>query len=328
MRSRLAPLVAPGLVAALVAWASIADPVPQDVGHASLRIAGTAPPALAGHVWYPSGGSHERLRLATDGIGPRIDPWAAAPVGQGPFPLVLLSHGIFEPTAGQAWLARALAEAGYVVVAIDQAGTDRDGRAAIGRRALDLRRTVDAVLDHSVLGHTIDADAIVAIGHGLGAFTVLTLVGVPAAPERHALLCAHHPEHDDCGLVDEVEPPGDVEGLADRRIRAAAVLEPALIQALDPYGLATLDVPILVVGTDRSHPHRPATSGARALALALPPRQTRYREFEAPADGEAAEAAVAATVRAFLDRVSGGGSNARSASPRSTWRRPAAARGS
>ncbi|WP_170766630.1 alpha/beta hydrolase family protein [Ruegeria lacuscaerulensis] len=78
---------------------------------------------LSGFVWYP-----------TEAAGPltydfESEVWVGTQIvrdakpSEGPFPLVVLSHGMYGNAYNQAWLASALARKGYVVAAINHPGT-------------------------------------------------------------------------------------------------------------------------------------------------------------------------------------------------------------
>ena len=103
---------------------------------------------LTGLLWFP-----------TEAKGPLRNDfdsavWVATPVvkdaqpTKGPFPLVVLSHGLFGNAYNQAWLAAAMARRGYVVAAINHPGTstflrDPNQRRQLWQRPKDISRVID-----------------------------------------------------------------------------------------------------------------------------------------------------------------------------------------
>ncbi len=190
------------------------------------------------------------------------------PQADAAVPVVLLSHGLGGSNDAMTYLAQTLAESGYLVVALQHAGSDeavwRDARpadrmaalkeAANGRNAIARAADVSFVLGALLADDrpealsfvpSVDPDAIAVAGHSFGAHTAMMTVGMSFAN-------------------------GTAAGL-DPRVRAAIALSP-------PAGREQFDgvaVPVLhLTGTNDRSPLN---------ANATPERRQRpYRAIDAP----------------------------------------------
>lgn len=120
--------------------------------------------------------------------------------GSGQHPLILFSHGVRGCNVQSKYLMRALAEAGFVVVAPDHAGDvgsfcpDRrpepsdlplqfvegllsGGPTFYEERGKDLKEVRQALLTDGDLAALINPDQVALVGHSLGGYTVLGLAG-------------------------------------------------------------------------------------------------------------------------------------------------------
>ena len=141
-------------------------------------------------LWYPTDGDP-----GVTTIGPFTMPATRnAPVGEGRYGLVLLSHGTGGGRLNHRDTAIRLAESGYIVAAPEHAGDSwRDGSfsgtsANWHRRPRQLSAVLDRVLGDAELGPHIDPARIGAVGHSAGGYSVLALIGGRA---ELALLARH-----------------------------------------------------------------------------------------------------------------------------------------
>ncbi len=103
-------------------------------------------------------------------------------------PVVVFSHGIGEDRESYAWLGRAIARHGFLVVHITHAGTDRAmlerGYRHLYRAVKEPRNWIDRpldvsfVLDRLASRNDADLNRVAAVGHSAGAFTSLALAGM------------------------------------------------------------------------------------------------------------------------------------------------------
>ena len=115
-----------------------------------------------------------------------------APTVQGPWPLIVHSHGIGECAIASGYLNEALANAGYIVAAIDHddaadclvnGGTRpwsawnivQSNETNFPFRTSDIRALLDAMLSSPTWAPLIDQTRIGASGHSLGGWTISAL---------------------------------------------------------------------------------------------------------------------------------------------------------
>lgn len=186
---------------------------------------------MATALWYPTDGDPGETT-----IGPFTMPATRdAPVGEGRYGLVLLSHGTGGGRLNHRDTAIRLAESGYIVAAPEHAGDSwRDGRfsgtsANWRRRPRQLSAVLDRVLGDVELGPHVDPARIGAVGHSAGGYSVLALIGGRSNMALLAQHCIRHRDEDPefCaygrpgGHDDEPIPD-----LTDRRIGAVVAVAP------------------------------------------------------------------------------------------------------
>ncbi|MCB1072428.1 MAG: dienelactone hydrolase family protein [Chlamydiia bacterium] len=130
-------------------------------------------------VWYPTH-SNQLTNEGTVWIQPDVA--LDAPIKEGKYPLVLLSHGWGGEKIELLWLAETLAEQGYIVVGIDHYGnTWKDYSEEISmnywHRPLDITQTLDYLLKDSPFSSSIDSERIGFAGFSMGGLTGLWLAG-------------------------------------------------------------------------------------------------------------------------------------------------------
>jgi len=250
-------------------------------GAAGFRSATAPDPAdrpLAIGIWYPSDAAAPgepntpfRQALALD-----------AAIRGDRLPLVVISHGSGGWLGSHAGLAKALAEAGFVVVAVTHTGNNYQDDSYPGRRRLvDRPRHISRVLDYMLTAwpgrDRLDPARIGIFGFSAGGFTALVAIG--GTPDLRLLVghCREHPEERSC--LDGKESNSDAVGAAparpapvwvhDRRIRAAVIAAPGLGFAFDKAGLASVTVPVQLwngIEDDRV----PVATNAEVIRQALP----------------------------------------------------------
>jgi predicted dienelactone hydrolase len=181
-------------------------------------------PAL---VLYPT-----EMPSAPTAFGPYImDVSPDAPVAEGQFPVVVISHG----NGGSHLIYRAisthLARNGYVVALLEHAGNNRNNNELEGthenlvNRPRHVRLTIDAVSSDPQFSACVQPDNVAIIGHSIGGYTALAVAGgTPWSETRQKV---------------------DVE--ADPRVRALVLLAPATAWYLPEDSLSQVSVPILML---------------------------------------------------------------------------------
>ncbi len=118
------------------------------------------------------------------------------PLGKGPFPVVIFSHGAGGSRDGYAAIGSALAQGGFESIHLQHAGSDRailhPGRplknlAAIRRAALDPKQWVSRALDVKLVLDDLpqlapdgDTGRVAIAGHSMGAATAMVAAGAKA----------------------------------------------------------------------------------------------------------------------------------------------------
>jgi predicted dienelactone hydrolase len=216
-------------------------------------------------VWYPTQADEVPWQERLFTIAATRD----APVADGRFPVVLLSHG-GGATGGSplilAGLATSLARRGMIVIAPMHA------MAGLSQRRLQVVLALDAVTNRPPLAAHADATRLGMIGFSLGGAVTLMSAGAVFNEGRLAAYCAAHPSDVmDCGA-----PPGGASPAPPKPLAPPpAPLGLKAVVLLDPYAmpfghddLAAVTAPVLLF-----RPERSALSGevnALALPAALP----------------------------------------------------------
>ena len=157
-----------------------------------------------------------------------------APIDDGRFPVVVISHG----TGGSHYLYRTLAahlaKNGYVVAQLEHPGNNRndnslaDTDANLVNRPRHMALVIDAVADDAALGDHVIAEQVAAIGHSIGGYTALAVAGgKPWSRTGQQLETVH-----------------------DTRVKALVLLAPVAFWYVPDGSLANVTAPILVYGGD------------------------------------------------------------------------------
>jgi predicted dienelactone hydrolase len=260
---------------------------------------GGGPRSLTSIVWYPA----EASTTAVDWLlGPpdaplfrlgRSAPEAPLVPGVTKHPLVVLSHGTGGSAAMLAWLGEHLAQAGYIVAAVDHHGNTAsepsptaEGFMLWWERAIDLSRVIDHLLADAELGGRIDGARIGAAGFSLGGYTVLATAGARTSisqwkefcrsPLRDST-CQPPPEYPDAfAEFERVRDRPDVrasldshhKSFRDTRIRAVVALAP-VGSWITEESLLAMQIPVRIF-VGKVDGVAPAATNARRVAELIP----------------------------------------------------------
>lgn len=285
--ARLVRLCSPIAAALLVAVSGPADAS----GFQRVLIPDPADRPIDAGIWYPTERTPPAEANTPWGDALAID----APVAGTTLPLVVISHGSEGWMGGHAGLARALADAGHVVVAPEHTGDRGSERGDddayppsrwLVERPHHLSRAIDFVTGDWSGAASVDPSRVAVFGFSAGAYSALTLAGAVPDPERFVAHCEAEPGEWVCelGLGDDVAAaladgsldPVRFGHLADPRVGAAVVAAPALGFAFDPDSLATLELP-LQIWSGELDDAVPFASNTRALLAHLPSARVDHR---------------------------------------------------
>ena len=142
----------------------------------------SGPRPIAWQAWYPVNGAQSHPLPAS--FFQSEDVHLDAPLaGQGPYPVVMLSHGTGGTAASLSWLAVGLARTGCVVLAPNHHGNTgtepfmAEGFLCWWERALDISALLTAAAHSGPFAGHLKTDDATAIGFSLGGYTALTLMG-------------------------------------------------------------------------------------------------------------------------------------------------------
>ena len=193
------------------------------------------------------------------------------PVTRAKLPLVIYSHGRGGFFGQQHDTAEALADAGFIVAALNHPGdtfgdsSRRDTLSVWGSRPADIVRLIDYLLNDWKDRAAIDPARVGFFGFSLGATTGLVLMGTTPDFARVASLCKETTGV--CAQLHSGEAPP--EPIRDARIRAAVIIDPAPA-ALTRENLAAVKVPFQFWRSQLGGPGVGDGSGNARVAEGLP----------------------------------------------------------
>ena len=178
-------------------------------------------------VMYPT-----RVPPAPVPFGPyAIEAALDAPIDDGTFPLVVISHGSGGSHLLYRTIAAYLAKHGYVVALPEHPGNNRNDNALNGtvenlvNRPRHIRLTIDAVAADAHFKGQVQPDATAVIGHSMGGYTALAVAGGEPWTEKGERVA-----------VD-----------ADGRVKALVLLAPATGWFMPDNALSRVNIPILLL---------------------------------------------------------------------------------
>lgn len=198
------------------------------------------------------------------------------PPAEGPRrPLLVLSHGRGGNALVSAWLGQRLAEASYVVAAIDHPranGWDSSIvylSTRIWQRPVDVSVGITHLLADPTWGPRLDPERIAVAGHSQGGFTALWLGGAQVNEDRFLAYQRRWkndprvPAHLRAQMQVDAAP---ARGLRDGRVRALVAMAPGLVQGfgMDAAGLRQVAIPALIAVGSADAATPPAENAAFA----------------------------------------------------------------
>lgn len=231
-------------------------------------------------VWYPSAASSPKENIADNPAFTGVSVVRNAKPLPGLHPVLLLSHGYGGSWRNLAWLADAMAEQGYIVIATNHPGTTTSDLTSaharqLWRRPQDLIMALERILNDPLLAGRADVKRIAAVGHSLGGWTVMELAGARFDPQQLAHDCIQHAELSSCRLMttlglDNRQGASHLSSdLQDRRIKAVVALDLGLARGLTTQSLGHIRLPVLILAAGVDSPALPASLESQYLAKAL-----------------------------------------------------------
>jgi len=223
-------------------------------------------------IWYPSLAAPAPLSFGPTTMTVAVN----GPVVGHALPLVVMSHGTGGSYLGHYATAIALADAGFVVVAVTHTGdnyADQSRSVFVMDRPKHISRVIDHMLSSWDGRANLDPARVGMFGFSAGGLTTLASIGGVPDFSRVGPMCREHPTDFACQLLAKssqgtIALP-DARGVYDQRIKAAVMAAPALGFAFSPAGLKGVTIPVQLwrAEDDVILPH---PRYAEAVRLALP----------------------------------------------------------
>jgi predicted dienelactone hydrolase len=203
-------------------------------------------PVLTGAVWTPCALPVQEVKLH-DLRGPGV---LGCPIVGDGLPLVVISHGKAGWFGAYHDTAETLADAGYVVAAINHPGDNafEASRTVISNavtRPTDIKRLIDFMLQAWPDASRINRGRVGFFGHSAGGYTGLVIAGGRPDLQRAAELCAKglQPGSSPCEQFRNVDLP-DEAPTSDPRVKAMVIADPGGTIFFGPDDLKEVRVPI------------------------------------------------------------------------------------
>ena len=230
-------------------------------------------PKLRGAIWTPCAAEPASVPLGSLGI-PGLESLPGVkdcPIKGQKLPLVVISHGRGGWFAQHHDLHEALADAGFIVAAINHPGDSVDDRSQSeslsnwASRPTDIVRLLEFVLNDWKDKHAIDPDRIGFFGFSKGGYTGLVLAGADPDMHRVAQYCTE--ANPFCEQVRSGDAP---KGWAhDARIKAAVLADTAPSTPFTAANLANIKIPLQIWRSEFGG-HGADPGGTARVVAALP----------------------------------------------------------
>lgn len=203
---------------------------------------------LKGAVWYPCSQQPSEVRFGPFAMSVSMD----CPLAGEKHPLVVISHGRTGSFLGHHDTAEALADAGFIVVAINHPGDTSRDKSRTGEfsvfveRPADIKRTLDYMLGSWPDAARIDAGRIGFFGFSRGGYTGLVAIGANPLFGKRLRLC----EGKSDPLCEQVHAGQLAELSHDPRIKAAVIADPLSV-FFTGESFKNVRVPVQLWGSER-----------------------------------------------------------------------------
>jgi predicted dienelactone hydrolase len=228
---------------------------------------------LAGAIWYPCAAEPKVVPLGALAVAADFGLMGVkdCPVTGAKLPLIVFSHGRGAWFGAHHDTAEALADAGFVVAAINHPGDNgndpskSDDLSVFASRPVDMVRLLDFMLRGWKDKALIDPARIGLFGFSKGGYTGLVLIG--ATPDFARLKSICKETTGACQQLHDGEAPPDLPH--DTRIRAAVIVDPAT-GVFTPDNLAAIKIPLQFWRSELGGPGVGDGSGTARVARSLP----------------------------------------------------------
>ncbi|WP_207479102.1 alpha/beta hydrolase family protein [Arenibaculum pallidiluteum] len=248
-------------------------------------------------LWYPAAPGGTPVLIGESAVFRGVPGQRDAPVAQGHFPLLVLSHGGIRSAPDlTAWIAWRLASQGFVVGAARGPRAD-DAQAAVAEISLrpgDLSAALTAMMEDPGLAGRLDTRRVGVLGFQLGGTAALALAGARLDADAYRRSCGEGGAGLDCEWLAEIGADlRSVDGALlsrshlDPRVRAVVAVDPEGSTSFTSESLSEIAVPTEVISLGPAGETKPPLD-ASGLQGAIPgsgyvvvPEATPYSAFGA-----------------------------------------------
>jgi predicted dienelactone hydrolase len=219
----------------------------------------TAP--VSGAIWYPMADGGTTVSIGENGVFHGTTVQEGAALAAGPFPVVLVSHGLGGNIRTLSWLTAGLAARGAVVVSVDHPNSttaDFDLRAGLDHwtRVQDLQTALDKLESDPRFSGQLDMTRVMAAGFSYGGWTALSMGGVTGNLAGYAAHCdavgaaSSHCNDLAQGGIDlhSLNAASWDASYKDQRVTMVAAIDPALHYGLTAQHVGGLVSDVLMIG--------------------------------------------------------------------------------
>ena len=232
-------------------------------------------PAIDAAMWSPCAMAPADVRIGVLTVPAVPD----CPVAAERLPLVVISHGYGGWYLGHHDTAEALADAGFVVVAINHPHANHadmsraNGLGALIRRPFDIMRTVDFMLTASPDAGKIDPQRVGFYGFSQGGYTGLVIAGADPDFSKLPPRCAD-PKATGCPQVNQVrsvqQEPRPQTLAHDPRIKAMVIADPLSVVFQTVNSVKNVAIPLQLWGSELGGGGGASPKDVATLAGVLP----------------------------------------------------------
>lgn len=270
------------------------------LGFSQIHLAQEQERPLLATLWYPTDQdlADAKISLVADNIafaGTQViknaPPFSLTKSQLNQAPLVLLSHGYRGSWRNLNWLATKLVQKGYLVAAVDHPGTTTFNTSTVQagqwwQRPRDLSRLLDHLLADKTWQQRINKNKISAIGHSLGGWSVMQLIGAEFNRDVYLTQCQHFATSRSCQIKEElglasrqVDEPKSANFL-EQRIQRAVILDLGLARSFSKSSLQSIKTDTLILGAGIDIGELPQAMESGYLAEHLPLFRRHYKIYE------------------------------------------------
>lgn len=210
-------------------------------------------------IYTPTADQGETHLLSDTAVFRGISVLPNAPLAEGKFPLVVLSHGSGGNNTSLAWLADKLVQQGMVVVAANHPGSTTGDSipaqsAQLWLQTEDISFIISSLLSDPRWKSALDEQAIGVIGHSKGGYSAIAALGATLSRPYFIASCQQQPDQPNCQFytragvkLDQLSADKLEGNYADKRLRFAIALDPGMIPFYQKSSLLHLSAPLLLI---------------------------------------------------------------------------------